>query len=245
MLGLLPGERQTFADDSGKQPVVKETDGASDKSGVNPVSKTEEKKTERESEKDKSNGNGVYPSTVPQFSLKDASGAAHSSEELHRECGMLLMLTVPNMTQCERQKRWEKWIKKEGWPEQNAPRCVVIEDMSQQETYKDRARRAIEDKSKEDSRTLFLVDETGDVRRNFGIEQNETVILIIDSSGTVIHNEGDEVEPERESAHRVAQQVRKLAQQNHPQPQITAQPDPQPVAAVKTQVVSVESPAQR
>jgi hypothetical protein len=193
---------------------------------------------EAEKERDKPNGNGCFTAAVPQFTLKDSSGNEHSHETLYKETGMLLMLTVPNLTQCERQKKWEKWIKKEAWPEQNAPRCVVVEDMSQQENYKERARKAIADKGREDTHTLFLIDETGETRREFGVAQNETVILLVDSSGTIIHNESDDVEPERESAHRVAQQVKRLAAQCKTAPTAI---HVEGVTEVKAQVASNET----
>lgn len=157
------------------------------------------------------NGPGDYVEAVPEFTLKDCNGTAHDSTSLYKERGMLLMITVPNLTQYERQKRWEKLIKQQGWPENNAPRCVVLEDLSQQESYKEKARRLMQDKSHEDNRELFLVDEDGNVRRQFGVQQNETVILLIDNSGNVVHHEVDDVDTEIEASRRVARLVRQLA----------------------------------
>jgi hypothetical protein len=226
-----------IADDSAAQS--DKANETSDKPTTVSDSKVDTKETEKE--KDKPNGNGSFSTAVPQFTLKDSSGTEHSPDSLYKDTGMLLMITVPNLTQYERQKKWEKWIKKEAWPEQNAPRCVVVEDMSQQESYKDRARKLIADKGREDTHTLFLIDETGDTRRDFGVAQNETVILLVDSSGTVIHNESDDVEPERESAHRIAQQVKRLAGQCKTAPTETHVVT---VTEVKSQVASTET-AQR
>ena len=158
------------------------------------------------------NGPGDFVESVPDFTLKDALGTTHRANSLYAERGMLLMITVPNMTQYERQKRWEKLIKREGWPSEHAPRCVVLEDLSQQSSYKDKARKAMQEKSHEESRELFLVDEDGSVRRQFGVQQNETVVLLIDNHGNVVHHEMDDVDNEDAAARRVSRLVRQLAE---------------------------------
>ena len=157
------------------------------------------------------NGCGEYVETVPDFSLKDATGKNHTSASLYKDSGMLLMITVPNLTQYERQKRWEKLLKNENWPTINAPRCVVLEDLSQQEGYKDKARNLMQEKSREESREMFLIDETGNVRRQFGVQQNETVILLVDTHGNVVHHEFDDIETEQEAARRIARIVHQLS----------------------------------
>jgi hypothetical protein len=149
------------------------------------------------------NGCGEYVETVPSFALKDAIGVNHTSASLYKDSGMLLMITVPNLTQYERQKRWEKLLKNENWPTLNAPRCVVLEDLSQQEGYKEKARHLMQEKSREESRETFLIDETGDVRRQFGVQQNETVILLVDTHGNVVHHEFDDIETETDAARRI------------------------------------------
>jgi hypothetical protein len=158
------------------------------------------------------NGPGEYVETVPNFTLKDAFGASHRADSLYNEHGMLLMITVPNLTQYERQKRWEKLMKHEGWPSDHAPRCVVLEDLSQQSSYKEKARKLMQDKSHEESRELFLVDEDGSVRRQFGVQQNETVLLLIDNHGNVVHHEMDDADNEDAAARRVSRLVRQFAE---------------------------------
>ena len=187
--------------------------GVAVENAVQPGAKTQTHETEsRVITFNDGNGAGPYAGVVPDFKLKDCSGQNHNSESLFKERGTLLMVTVPNLTQYERQKKWEKYIKQAGWPQENAPKCVVIEDLSQQPGHRDKAFRCMQDKAREESRELFLVDESGDVRRALGVDQNETVILIVDSSGSVVHHEADEVEPNQESAQRVARYIRKLAE---------------------------------
>jgi hypothetical protein len=158
------------------------------------------------------NGCGSFAAIAPDFKLKDAFGKNYESRLLYRERGMVVMVSTTNLTQYERQKKWEKYIKQAGVPRDNAPACVVIEDVSQQSSHRDKAIQMMQEKSREDSRELFLIDENGEVRRSFGVDQNETVILIVDSSGCVVHHESDEVEPCTDSGQRVARFIRKLAE---------------------------------
>jgi len=157
------------------------------------------------------NGSGPFVETVPEFSIKDPLGMELASNSLFSQTGMLLMITVPNLTQYERQKKWEKWIDKQVWPKANAPKRVLLEDLSQQETFKQKVRTMMAEKYNPTGDVIVLVDENGSVRRQFNVQQNETVILLVDSHGRVIHHEADDVEPDQDSAKRVVQQVNDLA----------------------------------
>ena len=171
------------------------------------------------------NGSGDFAAEVPEFKLKDPRGESHTGASLFSSTGMLIMLTVPNLTQYEKQKRWEKWLNKQAWPQANAPRRVLLEDLSQQETFKDKVRAMMAEKYDPRGEMTVLVDEDGKVRRGFGVQNNETVILLVDASGKIVHHESDFVEPEMESARRVGGQVRELAE--------TARPALSPLAGTK------------
>ena len=153
------------------------------------------------------NGHGSYAASIPSFTLKDGLGVAQPNEALYGGNGMVLMVTAPNLTQYEKQKRWEKCLSKQCWPAQNVPKCVVLQDLSQQPTFKDKVRKLIEEKCRAEQRVVFLMDEDGNARRKLGVNDNETVILIVDRAGNVIHHESDDVEPEQESARRVTEQA--------------------------------------
>jgi hypothetical protein len=163
---------------------------------------------------------------IPSFSIKDPLGVEHASAKLYGSTGMLVMLTVPNLTQYERQQRWEKWVAKQKWPEHYAPQRVLIEDLSQQQMFKEKARGLMKDKYDPNGDVVVLVDETGCVRRQFGVDVNETVIFLIDANGKIVHSEGDDVEPDRISAQRLISHVRQLAESNMK----TAESQPKPVA---------------
>lgn len=166
----------------------------------------------RKAKKSECNSCGEYVPQVPEFSLKDPRGEAHTSASLYANNGMLIMLTAPNLTQYEKQKRWEKYIAKQRWPLNNAPRRVLLEDLSQQETFKERVRSMMAEKYDPQGELMVIVDEDGAVRRRFGVQNNETVLLLVDASGKVIHHEADFVEPDMDSAKRLVGQVCELAE---------------------------------
>ena len=151
---------------------------------------------------------------APEFSLKDPLGKTCSSETLFHPAGMLVMITVPNLTQYEKQKKWEKYMNRQRWPKACAPRRVLIEDLSQQESYRDKARAMMKQAYKPDGDIAVLIDEDGNVRRGFGVMNSETVILLCDARGRILHIESDEVEPDESSAQRLSAQVNRLADQN-------------------------------
>jgi hypothetical protein len=157
------------------------------------------------------NGCGHFADSVPSFKLKDPLETEHDSSSLFNQTGMLIMITVPNLTQYEKQKRWEKYMTAHGWPTTSTPRRVVLEDLSQQETFKNKVRAMMKDKYKADGEYTVLIDEDGGVRKQFGVQDNETVILLADSQGRIIHNERDEIEPDRDAANRLMAQVHLLA----------------------------------
>lgn len=169
------------------------------------------KSTRKPKKFSRANGSGPFAEFVPNFELKDPIGTDFKINNLYSSTGMLIMITVPNLTQYEKQKRWEKYMNKYAWPECNAPRKVLVEDLSQQETFKDKVRTMMKEKYQPDGEYVVLIDEDGNVRRQFGVLDNETVILLADSKGNIVHHERDEVEPDIDSAGRLIAQVHKLA----------------------------------
>lgn len=159
-------------------------------------------------------GPGHFLEKMPRVNFKCIEGNEVCCNEMFKQSGMLLMITAPNLEQYEKQKRWDKQIRKAGWPETNAPRCVVIQDISQQETYRDRAMKLMTEKAQEDKRLTFVIDNTGELRRLFNVHENETVLLLIDKDGNVVHHEHNDVEPDPESARRVSKLVKAMASSN-------------------------------
>lgn len=179
------------------------------------------------------NGSGAFQANAPVFSLKDPHGKEIRGGELIRKNGMLLMLTVPNLSQYEKQVRWQRYLKKEAWPKEQTPACVLLQDLSQQETFKEKARSIMKEKYNPAGGVVVLVDETGDVRRKFGVSPNETVILVVDAKGRIVHHESDDSEADAESAKRVMNVVRAMAAAN-----ATAAPPSPPLAAALSPMLS-------
>jgi len=155
-------------------------------------------------------GHGNFMERIPSMKMTDVKGQTHDSCELYKKTGMLLMITAPNLKQYEKQKRWDKQIRKAGWPDTGAPSCVIVQDMSQQETYREKALTMINEKAAEDPRLTFVIDNSGDLRRSLGVQENETVLLLIDKDGNVVHHETDDVEPDPDSARRVSKIVQAM-----------------------------------
>lgn len=156
-------------------------------------------------------GPGHFIERIPTMNLTCIEGKKVMSNELFKQSGMLLMITAPNLEQYEKQKRWDKQIRKAGWPTENAPRCVVLQDLSQQETYRERALKMMSEKAQEDKLLTFVIDDTGDLRRSFNVHENETVLLLIDKDGNVVHHEHNDIEPDPESARRVSKLVKAMS----------------------------------
>ena len=157
------------------------------------------------------NGQGGFAAGVPEFTLKDPLGNGHGSASLYNQTGMLIMLTVPNLTQYEKMQAWDSYMAKQPWPKQNAPKRVLLEDLSQQVAYKEKVRGLMKASYQPGGDTIVIVDEDGNIRRRFGIMNNETVILLVDASGHVVHHEADDVEPDFNAARRLSRQVCQLA----------------------------------
>jgi hypothetical protein len=151
---------------------------------------------------------------IPDFTLKDPPGTVLKGDSLYKNTGMLVMITVPNLTQYERQKRWEGLMNKYHWPERNAPQRVLIEDLSQQVTYKEKARFMMKKYYKPGGDLVVLIDENGDVRRGFGVMNNETNIFLCDTKGRILHCVADDVEPDEDAAKRIITEVNHLADAN-------------------------------
>jgi hypothetical protein len=159
---------------------------------------------------------------TPEFSLKDPVGKEFGGDELCRPTGMLVMLTAPTLTQYEKQKKWEKVMNRQRWPKSAAPRRVLIEDLSQQNSYKEKARAMMKQAYKSDGEMAVLIDESGDVRRAFGVQNDETVIVLCDAHGRILHIVSDDVEPNDSAAQKLSAQVNRLADHNAKSLQKTA-----------------------
>ncbi len=129
------------------------------------------------------NGNGPYVGAMPAFKLKDPVEKEHSESQLKGKPSVVL-LTIPNVKHGDWQSRWSRWLTKKGWPEE--VNFVLVQDMSQS-NVKEKARASMKKKFKPEKMPLLLLDETGEVRRSFQVRNDETVLLIFNKEGKVVH----------------------------------------------------------
>jgi len=151
---------------------------------------------------------GGYPESVPAFTLNDPAGGSHTNESVLKDIpkGLVVIVTIPNAKHGPMQSRWQSKLMKKNWPE--GMKMLLIEDLSQSGMVKDKAQKGMKDGFKPGKEPLLLVDETGAVRRTFGVEQDMTVCLVFDKTGKLVHSEDAQsslegTEPSVEAVQRV------------------------------------------
>ena len=127
---------------------------------------------------------GSFAAKLPEFSLKDPKDEVYGRQELLAR-GAVLVVTVPNIKHAAFQAQWKKRLLKTPWPAEG-PRLVFVEDLSQS-AMQVLVSQFMKEKY-ERGPTLLLVDVTGHFRRALRIQQDETVILIYDRNGGLVHS---------------------------------------------------------
>ena len=123
---------------------------------------------------------------LPAFKLKDPLGKEHTQEDLKRR-GALIIVTIPNVKHAAPQDQWGRWITKKGW-KKDGPLLVFIEDLTQvAEGLREKALSELKDKYREDKQPLILLDVDGTVRKSFGVTMDETVVVLSNKEGKVVH----------------------------------------------------------
>ena len=123
---------------------------------------------------------------LPDFKLQDPHGKEHTQDEL-KQRGAVIIITIPNIKHAAAQDQWARWITKKGW-KKDGPLLVFIEDLSQTaESLREKALEELKEKHREGKQPLLLLDPHGAVRKSFGINEDETVVLVINAEGKIIH----------------------------------------------------------
>jgi hypothetical protein len=129
---------------------------------------------------------------IPQFKLKDPAGKEHTDREL-LAVNTVVMISIPNAKHGENQERWMDLLDK-ALPGAT-PQIVILQDLSQSNVVQE-ATEGMKERFQPGQRPLLLVDTTGDVRRAFGVPQDETAILVCDSKGAIVHRVSDITDPD-------------------------------------------------
>jgi hypothetical protein len=126
----------------------------------------------------------AFAGKLPEFSLKDPTDEVHGHKELLAR-GAVLIVTIPNVKHGALQEQWKRHLKKTPWPA-DGPRLAYLEDLSQS-NVPERARKGMKD-GYEPGATLLFVDPTGEVRRALRVPQDETVVLVYNREGRLVHS---------------------------------------------------------
>jgi hypothetical protein len=124
----------------------------------------------------------VLASDLPEFSVKDPSGAVHTQKEL-LERGAVVLITIPNAKHGDFQTVWKNHLKKQITD--GGPRLVMVEDMSQS-NVRDKAEKSMKEKFKPGQETLLLVDDDGSLRKALNAPADETVVQVYDKNGKLL-----------------------------------------------------------
>jgi hypothetical protein len=96
-----------------------------------------------------------------------------------------VIVTIPNVKHAPIQDRWARMITAGGW-KKDGPQLVFIEDMSQS-AVKDKSLENLKKRFAPGKNPLILIDNTGGMRAKLGIMDDETVILVFDKKGKLVH----------------------------------------------------------
>jgi hypothetical protein len=136
----------------------------------------------------------VAAADLPEFSLKDPAGVAHTHRTL-LERGAVVIVTIPNIKHGDVQSHYVKHLKTQ-LPD-DGPLLVIVEDLSQS-SVRGMAVRSMRAKYRPGESTLLLLDEDGALRRALEVPADETVVLIFNAQGRLAQrvtgwNTADEV----------------------------------------------------
>jgi len=126
-----------------------------------------------------------FAQQLPDFSLADPTGEMHTNKSVS-ENGVVLVITAPILSQSDDQEKWARLLldSKSG----SKAQLVFIEDL-QPSTFKGIARSKMKDRFEPGKEPLLLLDENGKLRRAFKVIKEDTVILVYDKNGRLIHAE--------------------------------------------------------
>lgn len=142
---------------------------------------------------------------LPAFELTDPTGEKHTQAALLTS-GSVVIVTIPNVKHAPIQDRWARMITAGGW-KKDGPKLVFIEDMSQS-AVKEKSLENLKKRFAPGKNPLILIDNNGGVRAKFGIMDDETVILVFDKKGKLVHfTEGP---PDEDAAKKIVEAAGKI-----------------------------------
>lgn len=160
---------------------------------------------------------GNYVDKFPDFKLKDPADTEHASADVLKggKKGLVVIVTIPNAKHGTSQSSWQsKIMKSKEWPA-DSMNMLLLEDLSQSGSVKDKALDGMKKGFKADKQPLLLIDYSGDARKAFGVGSDETVVLVFNAEGKLVHVEDEQSttdvsQPTVEAVKRVQKAIQKL-----------------------------------
>jgi hypothetical protein len=123
---------------------------------------------------------GDYGAQIASGSLEDPSGATHSRQEV-KDKVVVAIFSAPNMSQGGRQEKWSDLLATQSDTKvSDKVSLYLVEDMTQAGMFKGMALDSMKKQFTPDSRPFLILDQTGNVFKQFGVPKNKTAILIYD-----------------------------------------------------------------
>jgi len=119
-----------------------------------------------------------YAAKMPSATLADPRGVKHSLK-----APMVILITAPTYHAEHPQESWDNALEK-AMPK--GGNFVMLEDMSVSH-FKGIAKKDMK-KDWKGPPPLLLIDETGNTRKAFGVGGDETVVLVYDKGGKLVHS---------------------------------------------------------
>jgi hypothetical protein len=163
-----------------------------------------------------------FARTLPSFTLQDPLGQRHDKDTvIGGGKPVVFVVTAPTLGSGGDQKDWNDALVK------SAPagaKVILIEDMSQS-NFKGRALDRMRKDFEPNGQTLLLLDDQGTVRKQLGVGEGETVVLVYDAQGNLVHADQSDASVERarqiwSAAQSSYQKGNGLGQQQQQQPMI-------------------------
>ncbi|MBF2097177.1 MAG: hypothetical protein IGQ88_02215 [Gloeomargaritaceae cyanobacterium C42_A2020_066] len=133
-----------------------------------------------------------YAPKLPVIDLKDPRGKPITPASLKNR-PVVIIFSIPNPQHGKLQDLWTQVLLQGTWPSQAS--LLLIEDMSQS-LVAEFARIEMARKFKPGSRPMLLLDEQGKARTALGVPKNQTVLLVYDAQGRLIHSDSQPPSPE-------------------------------------------------
>lgn len=126
-----------------------------------------------------------FAQTLPSFSLKDPDGNTFTNGSFSKD-GLVVVVTAPILKNKSAQEGWNKHLLKAKTG--SKAKLVFLEDM-QPSFFKGAAIKAMKKDYKFGKEPILLIDKSGDIRSAMKVTKKNTVVLVYNGEGKLVHSE--------------------------------------------------------